>query len=77
MIFEASTAIYVAMAVALSVWVGIFAYLWRIDSLARELRRKLDSQPDRDKPSVPTATLRVQQRSAPVERKAEKLVDQE
>ena len=39
-ILEAGTAIYIALAVALAVWIGIFVYLWRIDAQARELRRR-------------------------------------
>lgn len=77
MILEAGIAIYVAMAVALSVWIGLFVYLWRIDAQARELRRKLDSQPQREQASVPTATLRVQQRPASPERPSEELVNKE
>lgn len=57
---EAGVAIYVALAVALSVWAGIFFYLWRLDAQARELRRKLDSQPQRESAATPTATLRSQ-----------------
>jgi CcmD family protein len=49
--------IYIAMVVALVVWVGIFIYLWRIDALAHELRRRLDSQPEPQPDSEPTATL--------------------
>jgi len=61
-ILEAGVAIYVAMAVALAVWIGLFAYLWRIDAQARELRRRLDSQPGREPAPAPSATLRAQQR---------------
>lgn len=43
-ILEAGTAIYVAMAVALSVWIGIFVYLWRIDAQARALKRELQRE---------------------------------
>lgn len=43
-ILEAGVAIYVAMAVALSVWIGIFAYLWRIDSQAQALRKELERE---------------------------------
>lgn len=71
-LLEAGVAIYVALAVALSVWVGIFLYLWRIDAQARELRRRLDQQPDAEQPNTPTATLRRatphDQRSDPNER---------
>lgn len=41
-VLEAGTAIYVALAVALSVWIGIFLYLWRIDAQARALKRELE-----------------------------------
>lgn len=57
---EAGTAIYVAMAVALAVWIGIFVYLWRIDAQARELRRRLDSEPKRQVAAAPSARLRDQ-----------------
>ncbi len=55
---EASTAIYVALAVALAVWIGIFVYLWRIDAQARELRRQIERLPEEGAPTVPTAILR-------------------
>ncbi|NJN16085.1 MAG: CcmD family protein [Oscillochloris sp.] len=41
---EAGVAIYVAMAVTLSVWIGIFIYLWRIDAQARALKRSLERE---------------------------------
>lgn len=47
-IFEAGAAIYVAMAVALAVWLGIFAYLWRIDAQARALKRELERDQARE-----------------------------
>jgi CcmD family protein len=56
-ILEAGIAIYVAMAVALSVWITIFVYLWRIDAQARELKRRLDQQPPVDVRNAPSATL--------------------
>jgi CcmD family protein len=36
---DAGVAIYIAMSVALVVWVGIFLYLLRIDAEAKELKR--------------------------------------
>lgn len=58
---EAGVAIYVAMAVALSVWLGIFVYLWRIDSQARELRRQVERERARGEdgrgPAAPRATV--------------------
>lgn len=77
MTLEAGMAIYVAMAVALAVWIGIFVYLWRIDAQARELRRKLDRLPTGEQHEAPTATLQVQQPSTAVGRQAAELVDTE
>ncbi|MBK9945185.1 MAG: CcmD family protein [Kouleothrix sp.] len=57
-LLDPGIAIYAAMAVALVVWLGIFAFLWRLDRLARELRRKLDQQP-RAEAAAPRATLEV------------------
>ena len=51
-----SIAIYTAMAVALVVWVAIFAYLWRIDAQSRELQRKIEQAP-REEATAPRATL--------------------
>ena len=49
-------AIYAALAVALVVWAGIFAFLWRVDRQAAELRRRLDQAPRPEAPA-PRATL--------------------
>ena len=38
-ITDPTAALYIAAAVAVIVWLGIFAYLWRIDVQARALRR--------------------------------------
>ena len=51
-------AIYAALVVALVVWIGIFAFLWRIDRQTRELRRRLDQAPRAEAPA-PRATLEV------------------
>jgi CcmD family protein len=59
-LLDAGIAIYVAMAVALAVWAGIFVYLWRLDAQARELRRRLDAAPERTEQPAPNATLRAQ-----------------
>ena len=61
---EAGVAIYVAMAVALSVWIGIFAYLWRIDAHAQELKRKLEQQRPEVPQTAPRATLTRVERQA-------------
>lgn len=72
---ESSAAIYVAVVVTMSVWIGIFVYLWRIDAQARELQRRLDHQPEPRQRSTPSATLHVQQRVPPMEQQAEELVE--
>jgi CcmD family protein len=54
---EAGVATYVALAVALAVWVGIFVYLWRLDAQANDLRRRLDQQGDHEPAAAPSATL--------------------
>jgi CcmD family protein len=56
-LLEPGIAIYVALAVALVVWLGIFAFLWRLDGSVRELRRRLDSAPPVEQSSAPRATL--------------------
>jgi CcmD family protein len=55
-LLEPGFAIYAALAVALAVWIGIFAFLWRIDRQMRELRRRLDQAPPAEAPA-PRATL--------------------
>jgi CcmD family protein len=57
-LLEPGFAIYAALAVALAVWIGIFAFLWRIDRQTRELRRRLDQAPGVEAPA-PRATLEV------------------
>ncbi len=51
-----SIAIYTALAVALVVWLAIFAFLWRLDAQARELQRKIEQAP-REEPAVPRVTM--------------------
>ena len=55
-LLDTGIAIYTAMSVALVVWLGIFALLWRLDRQARELRRQLDQRPRAEAPA-PRATL--------------------
>jgi CcmD family protein len=55
-LLDPAIAIYAALAVALVVWLGIFAFLWRLDRQARELRRQLDAAPRAEAPA-PRATL--------------------
>ncbi len=54
---DAGVTLYVVLAVALAVWLGIFFYLWRLDALAHELRRRLDTEQERERPAAPRATL--------------------
>lgn len=55
---DASTALYVAMFVALSVWIGVFIYLWRIDAQARTLSQLLRDLPPADAAAeIPQVTL--------------------
>jgi CcmD family protein len=39
LLVDATAALYIVMAVALLVWVGIFAYLWFLDRRVRALER--------------------------------------
>jgi CcmD family protein len=55
-LLDSGIAIYAALAVALVVWAGLFAFLWRLDRQARELRRQLDQRPRAEAPA-PRATL--------------------
>lgn len=55
-LLDPGVAIYAALAVALVVWLGIFAFLWRLDAQARELRRKMNEAP-RPEAAAPRATL--------------------
>ena len=55
-LLDPAIAIYAALAVALMVWVGIFAFLWRVDRQVREMRSRLDAPP-RPEASAPRATL--------------------
>jgi CcmD family protein len=55
---DSGVAIYVSLAVALVVWVGIFTFLWRLDRQARELRRKIEQAPQAEQPA-PRATIEM------------------
>jgi CcmD family protein len=65
---DAGAAVYVAMAVTLSVWIGIFVYLWRIDSQARALKRELEREQRRTQPTSPRATVTRVSEGEPVEK---------
>ncbi len=55
-LFETGVAIYVALGVALAVWLGIFAFLWRLDRRVRELNQRLAQAPRAEQPA-PRATI--------------------
>jgi len=55
-LLDPGVAIYAALSVALVVWLGIFAFLWRLDRQARELRRQIEQRPRADAPA-PRAML--------------------
>lgn len=62
-LLDPAVAIYMALAVALVVWVGIFAFLWRVDQATRELRRRLDEELAPDEPA-PRATIETRRTPA-------------
>jgi CcmD family protein len=66
-LLDPAVAIYMALAVALAVWIGIFAFLWRIDRATRELRRRLDQEAPPESPA-PRATLETLAPQVNVER---------
>ena len=51
---DSGLAIYMSLAVALVVWIGIFVFLWRLDRQARELRRRLEQAPRAEQPAPRT-----------------------
>jgi CcmD family protein len=53
-LIDPGVALYVAAAVAVVVWLGIFAYLWRIDAQAKTLRRMLDERRNSATPTTAT-----------------------
>lgn len=62
---DPAVALYVAAAVAVMVWLGIFAYLWRIDVQARALRRALEQREreggaSQGAPAAPVRPERIQ-----------------
>jgi CcmD family protein len=55
-LLDPAIAIYMALAVALAVWLGVFVFLWRVDQATRELRRRLDHEAPPEA-TAPRATL--------------------
>ncbi|HEY1015591.1 MAG TPA: hypothetical protein VGE07_22975 [Herpetosiphonaceae bacterium] len=63
-LIDPGVALYVSAAVALLVWAGIFAYLWRIDAQARALAKALERLPEHPAPgAAPAAPLRPERQS--------------
>ncbi len=58
-LLDAGVAIYVAMAAALVVWIGVFAFLWRIDRDTQELKRQLAARPEPVAQVQPQARVEV------------------
>ncbi len=56
-LLEPGFAIYMAMGVALVVWIAVFLYLLRLDRQAQELRRLLESSEPQTEQPAPRATL--------------------
>ena len=56
-LLDAGVAIYVAMSVALVVWLGVFIYLLRIDAQAKELKRLVLASHQESTPATPRATV--------------------
>jgi CcmD family protein len=55
-LLDAGVAIYIAMSVALVVWLGIFLYLLRMDAEAKELKRMVLAARTHS-PTQPSAVL--------------------
>ncbi|MFN7472233.1 MAG: hypothetical protein ACK5S9_11380 [Roseiflexaceae bacterium] len=56
-VLDAGVAIYIAMSVALVVWLGVFIYLLRIDAQAKELKRLVLAAHQESTPATPRATV--------------------
>lgn len=49
-LLDAGVAIYVAMATALIVWVGVFLFVWRIDQATKSLAQQIATRDDTTEP---------------------------
>ncbi len=61
-LLDPGVAIYVALAVALVVWIGIFGFLWRVDRHVQELRRRLNQPRPTESHDLPRATIETRGR---------------
>ena len=64
-LLDAGVAIYVAMVAALVVWLGVFAFLWRVDRDTQELKRQLAARPEPVAQAQPQSRVEVR---TPVEK---------
>ena len=56
-VLDAGVAIYIAMSVALVVWLGVFIYLLRIDAHAKELKRLVLATNQESTAATPRVTV--------------------
>jgi hypothetical protein len=56
-LLDAGVAIYVAMATALIVWVGVFLFLLRIDHATQDVARQLNERTTATDAPLPRATI--------------------
>jgi hypothetical protein len=54
-LLDAGVAIYVAMAAALVVWIGVFVFMWRIDKATQALAAQIANREE----GAPTPRARV------------------
>lgn len=58
-LLDAGVAIYVAMATALVVWLGVFMFIWRVDKATQALAQQVATQHDEGAPAAPRARVEV------------------
>ena len=58
-LLDAGVAIYVAMATALVVWLGVFIFVWRIDNATQALAKQVATQHDEGASAAPRARVEV------------------
>lgn len=61
-LLDAGVAIYVAMATALIVWLGVFLFMWRIDKATQALAQQVAAHADA--PATPRARVEHKQEAS-------------
>lgn len=61
-LLDAGVAIYVAMAAALVVWLGVFVFMWRVDKATQALASRIDTRDDAVAP--PRARVEIKKEAA-------------